>query len=186
MVDKELSVIQQEKSIDTSKEKWCVVRIPGPRYKMLSKTMEKEFEVRKRENSKDQMGYIFLKHNPDTLTEALRPYYGAFPLWDCANNKRPATLTESELELFTKILKDTDLNLIFLDHDLSFYAEGHVPVVCIDPPLEGMTGYIVRRNSNRNFVFSLSNVITISATNAHELRFLSQEDYIKEKSNGLI
>ncbi len=175
-----------DENIIRHEEKWCIVRIPGPRYNVLVPILEKQFETRKRSKAIDQLGYIFLKHNPDTLLADLLPYYGAFPLRDCANQKRPATLTESELNIFTKILEDSDLNLIILDHDLTYYAEGHVPVVCIDEPIFGKTGYIVRRKGNRNFIFSLSNTVTISATNAHKLRFLSIEDYQKAKDNGLI
>ncbi|MCQ2345119.1 MAG: hypothetical protein MJ002_09485 [Paludibacteraceae bacterium] len=169
-----------------NEDRWCIVRIPGARYKILSQILEQEFETRKREKKADQLGYIFVKHNPDTLQDALKPFDGAFPLWDCANNKRPATLTESEVILFTRLIEDTELNLIMLDHNLDYYAEGHTPVVCIDEPLVGKTGYIVRRKSNRNFVFSVGNAVTISATNAHKMRFLTVEEYEKAQKNGLL
>lgn len=168
-----------------SEEKWCIVRIPGLRYKVLAPIIESMFETRKRHKFIDQMGYIFVKHNPDTLAPLLFPLNGAYPLRDCAT-KKPATISEEDLNLFTSLIEDTGVDIIFLDHDLSYYADGHVKVVCIDPPLLGKTGYIVRRNGNRNFIFSLSNAITISATNAHKLRFVSEEDFKKAQENGII
>lgn len=166
---------------------WCIVRIPGPRYKKTAEALALNYPIKKRLFPCDRLGYIFLKAEPNpVLAEDLKKNYpGSFFLFDHAT-KAPAVLKEAEVLLFTRILEESGLNIILLDKDLSFYAEGRVPLVCLDEPLNGMTGYIVRRKRNRNFVFSLPGGITASATNTRKLRLMTEDEYKKAKSEGLI
>lgn len=173
--------------MEDSSDIWCIVRIPGSRYKKTAEALEMNYTIRKRLFSCDRLGYIFLKAEPNiTLrNDLLENYPGSFFLWDHAT-KAPAVLKEEEVLIFTRILEETGLNIIFLNKDLSYYAEGRVELVCLDDPLKGMHGYIVRRKRNRNFVFKLPGGITASATNAHQLRLMTIEDYKTAKSEGLI
>ena len=135
------------------------------------------------------LGYLFLQADPDELLTLI--YDSGLELHllmrrdshlpEGTHPLLPETIPYDLATTFVRILADPLTRFSIAPQPLSYYAEGNTPLICVDGPLKGLTGYIVRTHRTRRLIFQISPSLTASTDSLRSCTFLPLSQYEAEK-----
>lgn len=129
------------------------------------------------------IGYTFVQTEPIGLRQYLQDNcVPAAVIFDCIADK-PAVLADSAVLFHKRMIEDPSTGFSVMPHPLNYYAQGHEKLICVNGPMAGYVGYIVRAHRDRKFVFAVGRGITFGISAILQSKFLTMKEYDKLPEN---
>jgi len=153
---------------------WTVVRFKLMMRRAVITPIRKKYHYYFNENL---LGYLFVQEEPKKLRQFFEE--NAVPclcIYDPLTHEF-ATMSDDKVIRLEMAMNDPSTVLSIMPHPIEYYAVGHDELVCVNGPIPGAHGYIIRTHRDRKFVFKIDNGITLSTSLMPTLKFLTPEEY---------
>ena len=135
-------------------------------------------------------GLIFLQGTPRELQRYLNETFPNYHLVNNCSTHQPATIPDSVMQPFMRVLETSPERVRFLLHPFKYYAGGNIKLRITSGYLAGMEGYVIRIDRDRRLVMDVGGMsVAIAGIHCERFEVVEEDDaekYRQEKHDGSV